>query len=117
MGLEMIFLIVQIATIFMAAWILIKALALRKRPCLPSVRALPPAPRSTYAGGKEMTVYREGLLARALGRSRSDNPYARGSDNRYHWREGWSSIDDLDIDRPPEGWDEWIKEATAAGPH
>jgi antibiotic biosynthesis monooxygenase (ABM) superfamily enzyme len=57
-----------------------------------------------------MTVYRKGIFARALGRSRSDNPYARGSDNRYYWREGWSLIDDLDIDRAPEGWDEWFDE-------
>jgi hypothetical protein len=41
-----------------------------------------------------LNVFSEGLLARALGRACSRNPYPSNSDEASLWERGWRSIDD-----------------------
>jgi hypothetical protein len=42
---------------------------------------------------QDQTAFREGLFVRALGRSRSSNPYPPGSIDERLWAEGWRLID------------------------
>jgi hypothetical protein len=45
-----------------------------------------------------MDVFGEGLFARALGYSRSRNPYPEDSLNHKFWHHGWAWIDGGDVE-------------------
>ena len=45
--------------------------------------------------------FEQGAEARLKGRSRSDNPYPAGSDQRIEWEQGFLAKCDLDEERDP----------------
>ena len=68
-----------------------------------------------YVEKSPVSVYGEGLFARALGRPADANPYDSGTFDCALWFEGWRLIDLPYGDPSLPGWDTWIEEDERQG--